>query len=161
MNHITDIIDEKPFTALSEGELARIRAHTAGCSDCAHAFEAAQLSELLIKERVSAAAADALNANPFFQTHVLAAWREQRTMAGAWSFRRLWNMTGPLVSSMAATTALLAALTFIIPAEEATPVQTAALMPSSAESVMLEQGEEEMTSEQALSAIYYDEEEAR
>ena len=62
---------------------------------------------------------------------------------------------------MAVTTAILAALMFVIPAEESATGQTVALMPASAESVMLEQGEEEMTNEQALGAIYYEDEEAR
>jgi bacterioferritin-associated ferredoxin len=158
--HITDIIDDKPLAALSESELEPIRAHCANCIDCARAFAAAQLSELLMKEHASEAAEHTLNANPFFQTRVLASWREQHAPASAWSLGRLWSATGALVSSMAATTAVLAALTFIIPAEEAT-VQRAALVPASAESVMLYQGQEDLTNEQALSAIYYDEEEAR
>lgn len=160
-HHITNIIDEKSFAALAESDLQTIRAHIANCSDCALAFEAAQLSQLLIREHASEAAAQALNANPFFETRVLAAWRETQAAPGAWSLRRLWNASGGLVSSMAATTAVLAALTFVIPAEETTAVPTAALMPASAESVMLDQSEDEMTNEQALSAIYYDEEEAR
>ena len=160
-HHITDILDNTPLALLSESEWESIRAHIANCVDCARAFKAAQLSELLIKEHVSEAARDALKANPFFQTRVLAAWREQQTTAGAWSLRRLWNATGALVSSMAVTTAILAALMFVIPAEESATGQTVALMPASAESVMLEQGEEEMTNEQALGAIYYEDEEAR
>ncbi len=159
--HITDILDNQPLATMSQADLQTIRAHTANCAECAHAFEAAQLSSLLVKQRADAAAQHALNANPFFQTRVLAAWREQQATAGAWSLRRLWNTTGALVSSMVATTALLAALAFVVPVEESTAVQTAAFVPSSAESVMLGQGEEEMTNEQALGAIYYDEEEAR
>jgi hypothetical protein len=155
--HITHILEEKPLTAFSESELGSIRAHTANCADCARAFEAAQLSQLLIKSRADEAAASALNANPFFQTRVLAAWREQRE--SGWSFGRLWKTTGALVSSMVVTTAALAALTFIVPAEEST--QPTAVASRSAESVMFDQSEEEMTNEQALSAIYYDEDEAR
>lgn len=161
IEHITHILDNQPLATMSEADRQTIRAHTANCADCAHAFAASQLSELLVKQRADEATQNALNANPFFQTRVLAAWREQQATAGAWSLRRLWNTTGTLVSSMVATTAVLAALAFVIPAEESTAVQTAALVPSSAESVMLDQGEEEMTNEQALSAIYYDEEEAR
>lgn len=156
--HVINILDEKPLTAFSESELGSIRAHIADCVDCARAFKAAQLSELLIKERVAQSAADALNANPFFQTRVLAAWREQRGQR--WSFGRLWKATGALVSSMVVTTAALAALTFIVPAEEATPAPIA-VASTSAESVMFDEGQDEMTNEQALNAIYYDEEEAR
>ena len=157
-NHITHILDEMPLRSLSESELGLIRAHTANCADCAQAFTAAQLAELLIKERASAGSAEVLNANPFFQTRVLAAWREQRE--SSWSFGRLWKATGALVSSMVVTTAALAALTFIVPAEESTPAPTA-VASSSAESVMFDQSEDEMTNEQALTAIYYDDEEAR
>ena len=157
-NHITLILDETPLASLSEAELGSIRAHTANCIECAQAFEAARLSALLIKERASEASANALNANPFFQTRVLAAWREQRE--SSWSFGRLWKMTGALVSSMVVTTAALAALTFIVPVEEATTAPTA-VASTSAESVMFDPAEEEMTNEQALNAIYYDEEEAR
>jgi hypothetical protein len=156
--HIAHMLDDTPLTALSESELGSIRAHTANCADCARAFEAAQLSALLIKERAAEAGADALNANPFFQTRVLAAWREQRE--SGWSLGRLWKATGALVSSLVVTTAALAALTFIVPAEESTSAPTA-LASTSAESVMFDQAGDEMTNEQALNAIYYNEEEAR
>ena len=154
--HITHMLDETPLASLSESELGSIRAHTANCVDCAQALKAAQLAELLIKERASEANADALSANPFFPTRVLAAWREQRE--SGWSFGRLWKTTGALVSSMVVTTAALAALTFIAPPEESTP---AAVASTSAESVMFDQSDDEMTNEQALSAIYYDDDEAR
>jgi len=155
--HIINILDGTPLASLSKGELGSIRAHIADCTDCARAFEAAQLSQLLIKSRADEAAAHALNANPFFQTRVLAAWRAQQERG--WSIGRLWKTAGALVSSMVVTTAALAALTFIVPAEESA-VQTA-VASRSAESVMFDQAEEEMTNEQALSAIYYEEEEAR
>lgn len=158
--HITHILDDKSVAALSESELGAIRAHTASCAECARAFEAARISALLLNERAEDARDSVLNANPFFQTRVLAAWREQQATAGVWNLRRLWNATGGLVSSMVATTAVLAALTFVVPAEESMPVQTAALIPSSAETVVFDESDEEMTNEDVLSAIY-DEEEAR
>jgi hypothetical protein len=80
--HITHILEEKPLTAFSESELGSIRAHTANCADCARAFEAAQLSQLLIKSRADEAAASALNANPFFQTRVLARGANSAKAAG-------------------------------------------------------------------------------
>jgi len=156
--HITHILDNAPLNSLSESELSSIRAHVANCTDCARAFDAARLSDLLLKERADEAASGALNANPFFETRVLAAWRQQQEQS--WSWSRLWKAAGALVSSMAATTALLAAVTFIVPAEETTPTQTAALMPSSVEAVMLED-EEELTNDRALSAIYDEETEAK
>src|SRR5881227_3728425 len=98
MNHITDIIDHTRFADLAPGDLSTIRAHVARCDDCEQAFEAARLSSLLLEERVSQAAQDAASANPFFQTRVLAAWREQQA-GSAWSLGRLWNTTGALVAS--------------------------------------------------------------
>jgi hypothetical protein len=163
MKHITEILDNSPYTALSEAELSTIRAHTANCSECASAFEATQLSALLLKERISDAAESAANANPFFQTRVLAAWREQQSGGGAWSFRRLWNATGALVASMAATTAALAVLMFVAPATNSTDQPTAALVPFSAESVVLEQDRDDnqLTNDQVLSAIYDNDDEGK
>jgi hypothetical protein len=160
-NHIVDILDNTPFTALSAGDLNTIQAHTSICADCADALEAARLSSLLLHERVSDAAEQAANANPFFQTRVLAAWHEQQT-SGAWGFRRLWNATGALVASMAATTAALAVLMFVAPATNTTSTdQTAALVPYSAESVVLEQDDNQLTNDQIISAIYDDDDEGK
>jgi len=152
--HITHMLDETPLAEISESKLQTIRAHTANCADCAQAFEAAKLSALLIKERVDEAARNTAQANPFFQTRVLAAWREQQE--SGWSLGRLWKATGVLVSSMVVTTAALAALTFVVPADES-PSPTA-VASRSAESVMFDQSEEEITNEQALNAIYDDDE---
>ena len=161
-NHITEILDNTPFSALSESELSTIRAHAAGCHECEQAFTAARLSSLLLQERVSEAAENAANANPFFQTRVMAAWREQQT-GSAWSFRRLWNATGALVASMAATTAALAVLMFVAPATDTANQQTAALAPYSAESVVLGQDRDDsqLTNDQVISAIYDDDDEGK
>ena len=156
--HITHILDEAPLASLSESELESIRAHTASCTDCARAFASAQLSQVLLTSHAKEATANALNANPFFQTRVMAAWREQHERG--WSFGRLWKATGALVSSMVLTTAALAALTFMVPADESAAAPTA-VASSSAESVMFDQSDEEMTNEQALNAIYYEDDEAR
>jgi hypothetical protein len=162
MNHITDILDNTPFNGLTESDLSTIRAHTASCVECAHAFAAAEVASVLLTERVSAASENAANANPFFQTRVLAAWREQQ--AGAvWSFRRLWNATGAIVASMAATTAALAVLMFVAPATNTADQQTASLVPYSAETVVLEQdrGDNQMTNDQVISAIYDEDDEGK
>ena len=153
-SHITELLDNMPLASLSKAELQTIQAHAAECQDCARAFEAAQLSAMLLKERTSEAAESALNANPFFQTRVLAAWREQRS-AGAWSLRRLWNTTGALVTSMAATTAMLAVFAFAAPSETTNQVQ-AAVVPYSAESVVFdqEQSDNQMTNDQVIGAVY-------
>src|SRR4051794_15605811 len=150
-NHITEILDSTPFAALSPSELNTIRAHAADCHECEQAFASAQLSSLLLHERISEAAESAAHANPFFQTRVVAAWREQQA-GSAWGFRRLWNATGALVASMAATTAALAVLMFVAPATNIADQQTAALAPYSAESVVLEtdRDDNQMTNDQVI-----------
>jgi hypothetical protein len=154
-SHIIEILDNAPLASLSEADLQTIRAHAANCIDCAHAFEAAQVSAMLLQERTSEAAEKTLNANPFFQTRVLAAWREQQSAGGAWSLSRLWNTTGALVASMAATTAMLAVFAFAAPSETTSQVQ-AAVVPYSAESVVLdqEQDDNQMTNDQVIGAVY-------
>ena len=159
-NHIIEILDSKPFASLSETELATIQTHVVSCASCSHAFEASQIAALLIKERAEEAAENALNANPFFQTRVMAAWREHQEKNVS-ALRRLWNATGALVTTMAATTAALAVLTFVAPSSETTS-QTAALVSYSAESVVLDQSDnDQVTDDQVLSAIYSDDDEGR
>jgi len=162
MNHITEILDDTPFDGLTDTDLRTITAHTTSCGECADAFTAARLSSMLLRERISQAAADTANANPFFQTRVLAAWREQQT-GGAWSFRRLWNATGAIVASMAATTAALGVLMFVAPATNTSDQQTAALVPYSAETVVLEQDRDDnqLTNDQIIGAIYDDDDEGK
>ena len=157
--HIIDILDNSPLASLTEAELHTVRTHAESCVGCRHAYEAAQLSTLLIKER----AAETIEQSPFFQTRVLAALREQQNNVSV--FSRLWKSAGALVSGMALTTAALAAFSFLTPgAGTGTSQETvAALSPYSAESVVFNQDEsdDQMTDEQVLSTIYADPDEAR
>ena len=161
-NHITEILDNTPFAALSESELSTIRAHCPSCHECEQAFAVAELSSVLLQEHVSESAESAANANPFFQTRVMAAWREQQA-GSAWSLRRMWSATGALVASMAATTAALAVLMFVAPATNTSDQQTAALAPYSAESVVLgaDRDDNQLTNDQVISAIYDDDDEGK
>jgi hypothetical protein len=160
-NHVTDILDSQPFASLSETELATIQSHVAGCSACSRAYEAAQISAWLIQERASEAAQNSLDANPFFQTRVMAAWRERQATNGS-VLRRLWNSTGALVATMAATTAALAVLTFVAPSSDTMNQPTATLVPYSAETVVLDQSDnDQVTDDQVLSALYADDDEGR
>ena len=162
-NHILDLLDYAPLANLSESDLRTIRVHVETCAECNRAFEAAQVSALLLKERADEAAENSATANPFFQTRVLAAWREQQAGNRVPAFRRLWNATGALVASMAATTAALAVLTFMAPSSDTLNQQTVALVPYSAETVVLDQDQvdNQMTDDQVLSAIYVDEDEGK
>jgi hypothetical protein len=160
-NHITEMLDSKPFASLSETDLATMRAHVASCASCSRAYDAAQISGLLIKEHADEAAQSSLDANPFFQTRVMAAWRERRE-TNVSALRRLWNATGALVTTMAVTTAALAVLAFVAPSSETMNQPTAALVPYSAESVVLDQSDnDQVTDDQVLNAIYSDDDEGR
>jgi hypothetical protein len=152
-NHITHILDENPIVSLREPELSEIRAHVESCDACYRAYDAARLSASLLRARAAEAAENAANANPFFQTRVLAAWRERQATSVS-TLRRLWNSTGALVASMAATTAALAVLAFVAPSSDSAN-QTSALVPYSAEAVVLDQSDnDQVTDDQVLSALY-------
>src|SRR5437773_788682 len=105
--HIIDILENAPLASLDDSQILTIRVHVESCVTCARAYDVAQLSTLLIKER----AAESIGPSPFFQTSVMAAVREQQASNTAPTFGRLWRSAGALVSSMALTTAALAAFT--------------------------------------------------
>jgi anti-sigma-K factor RskA len=152
--HIKRMLDDAPLAALGETELAAIRSHAAVCAECRRAFEAAQVSSLLLKER----AAETFEPSPFFQTRVLAALRERQAANETWTLARLWKSAGLLVSSMAVTVAALAALTFIAPQATTTPTEVAATdNPYTAEAVILDDGgsaDDQMTYGQVLTTLY-------
>jgi hypothetical protein len=116
--HITEILDNAAITSLSEIELSEIRVHTKDCVSCRDAFEAAQLSAVILRSRAQVT----IEPSPFFQTRVMAALREQQAVESVPAMWRLWKSAKVLVSSMAVTTAALAALSFVLPASS-TPVE--------------------------------------
>jgi hypothetical protein len=154
--HIISIIENAPLSNLSESELADIGAHAARCAECGRAFEAARISTLLLGER----AAETIEPSPFFQTRVLAALRERQAAGEPSAFRRLWNATGALVSSMAMTVAALAVLTFFAPGSEpasGSPEAASAYNAYTAEEVLFDQSDapaEQMSLGQVLSTLY-------
>jgi anti-sigma-K factor RskA len=158
--HIIKLIEETPFASLSKDELSAIRAHVDHCSDCLHAFQAAEVSALLLKERVAAE----FEPPPFFQTRVLASLRERQATNDSWAFSRLWRAAGALASSMAAAVALLAVLTFALPDTlVGSGTQVSSLTGYSAEEVILDQASqsEEVSDTQLLTTIYDGDDEGR
>ncbi|HSS18741.1 MAG TPA: hypothetical protein VLL54_01455 [Pyrinomonadaceae bacterium] len=109
--HIINLIEDSSTGSLTEANLKAIQAHVGECSDCRLAFQAAQVSHALIKEHAAAEFAPP----PFFHTRVLASLRERQAADESWSFARLWRAAGVLASSMVATFAVLAVLTFAVP----------------------------------------------
>ena len=151
--HITEILDNASITSLSEVELSEIRVHTKDCVSCHDAFEAAQLSAVILRTRAQVT----IEPSPFFQTRVMAALREQQAVENVPAMWRLWKSAKVLVSSMAVTTAALAALSFVLPVESMPVEQPVSAF--SAESIIIGGGDE-LTYEQVLSTIYAEEDEA-
>lgn len=151
--HITEVLDNAALATLSPGELDEIRSHARDCEPCGNAFAAAQLSALVIKERAQVV----IEPSPFFQTRVMAALREQQAAESVPAMWRLWKSARGLVSSMALTTAALAAFSFMV-ATPATPSSDQTVSALTAESVILGQDADDLTYEQVMNAIYADDE---
>jgi hypothetical protein len=154
--HIIEILDNASIATLSEIELTEIRTHSKDCVACRDAFEAAQVSTVILRSRAQVT----IEPSPFFQTRVMAALREQQAVESVPAMWRLWKSAKVLVSSMAATTAALAALSFVLPATS-TPAVDQPVSAMSAEAVIMGSGSDEMSYEQVLSTIYAEEDEAR
>jgi anti-sigma-K factor RskA len=151
--HIKRMLDEAPLSSLSDGEFERARAHADACADCRRAFDAARVSSLMLKAR----AANEFEPSPFFQTRVLAQLRERRAAEEGWTLARLWKSAGLLVSSMAATVAALAVLTFAAPQQQVNAQVLPADGPYTAESVILDESDgadEQMTDGQVFTTLY-------
>ena len=156
--HIISLLENASFAELSENDLVRIRIHVGDCEGCLSAFEAAQLSRMLLQERASVE----FEPPPFFHTRVLASLRERQAANDSWGFSRVWRAAGALASSMAAAVALLAVFTFVVPENQISSQQ----VPNgySAEEVILGQTAqlEDASDGQLLTTIYgIDEEPSR
>jgi len=152
--HITEILDNTSIAKLSEFELNEVQIHVKDCTSCRDAYEAARLSAVVVKSRTQVT----IEPSPFFQTRVMAALREQQAVDSVPAMFRLWKSARALVSSMAVTTAALAVLSFVLPGPAVADDQTVSAY--SVESVVMEQGSDELSYEQVLSTIYAEEDEA-
>jgi len=148
--HIINLLESGPLAELSESDLSEVRSHAGECAGCHQAFEAAQIAALLLKER----AAETFEPSPFFHTRVMATLRERQATNERWAWSRMWRSAGALASSMVATVAALAVLTFVIPSQ-VTP-ETTALSAYSAEEVILNHGEsdDQVSDGQVLTTLY-------
>ena len=153
--HIIDVLDNSPIMSLSESQLSEIPDHVRDCGSCREAYEAARVSSIVLQSRAQAT----IEPSPFFQTRVMAAWRERQAVESVPAMWRLWGSAKALVSTMAVTTAALAVLSFVMPA---TPASDQAVSELSAESVIMGQAsDEQMSYEQVFATIYEDVDEAR
>jgi len=155
--HIIEVLDNASIKSLSETQVSEIQAHARECVSCRDAYDAAQLSAVVLQSRAQAT----IEPSPFFQTRVMAAWREQQAVESVPAIWRLWNSAKVLVSTMAVTTAALAVVSFMAPAST-TPLLDQSLSAYSAESVIMGQSsDDQMSYEQVLSTIYEDDDDAR
>ncbi len=155
--HIINLLESAPLAELSESDLSEVRAHADECAGCRQAFEASQIAALLLKERV----AEVFEPSPFFHTRVMATLRERQATNEQWAWSRMWRAAGALASSMAATVAALAVLTFVMPGQITTVTpETTALNLYSAEEVILNHGEsdDQVSDGQVLTTLYGTEE---
>ena len=154
--HVIDLLESRPLSEMSEEESTKVRAHAGSCTLCLRALEAGQISDALLRER---AQAEGFEPSPFFQTRVMAAWRERHAANEPWALWRLWKTAGALVSSMAATVAMLAVLTFVAPNQNGTiqPGDTTDFAALSAEEVIMDEDDaatEQMNYDQVLTTLY-------
>ena len=152
-NHIVNLLERRSLGSLSVAELEMLKAHTAACSECLLAYQAAQASLLLLQERASAIVAPP----PFFQTKVMAAIREQKLTPERLGFLRVWQTARPLVASMGAFVVMLLALTFFNSSEPPTePSDLASLNDGAPEWVAVDSDDagDELTDSQALTVLY-------
>jgi len=158
-NHIIDLIENHSFASLNDSERALIQTHAANCSSCARAYQASQIASSLLRERFS----EVVEPSPFFHTRVMAALREKQNEVPA--FKRLWQNAGALVSSMTATVALLAVLSFVVPGTQtSSTAQASELNGYTAEEVILNQNDlqdEQPSDAQVLTALYPEDSGAR
>jgi len=152
-NHIVNLLESRSLGSLSVAELEMIHAHTAACSECLLAYQAAQASLRLLQERASVI----VEPPPFFQTKVMAAIREQKLAPKRFGFLNVWQTARPVVASMGVFVAMLLALTFFNSFEPPTePSDLASVNDSAPEWVILDSDDagDEMTYSQALTVLY-------
>jgi len=154
--HIINLLESGPLNQLSQSDLSEVRAHASECAGCYQAFEAAQIAALLLKERT----AETFEPSPFFHTRVMATLRERQAANEQWAWSRMWRSAGALASSMVATVAALAVLTFVIPSQVTTVPETTALSAYTAEEVILNRSEfdDQVSDGQILTTLYEAEE---
>jgi hypothetical protein len=147
--HIIELLENSPLSALSQSDKELVQGHCETCEPCARSYQAARLSTMIISERVNTP----IEPSPFFQTRVMAAWRERQALESVPAWSRLWKSSRALVSSMVLTTAALGVLSFFTPAIPSVGDETASSY--SAEALLMgQQSEDQMSYEQVLNTIY-------
>lgn len=152
--HIIDLLEQGPISALSDRDRAIVDAHVVDCSNCLRAYMAAKLSAELLEARAS----ERLEPSPFFKSRLMAAIREKQIRQRL-SLVAMWRAGRALVGSMAALPVVLLALTFYPAGSGDTPDAVEASSSEdlySAEWLILENGDatDELTDSQVLETLY-------
>lgn len=150
--HITDILNKRSFDSFSENDLAAINTHVVGCESCQVSFKAAQISAVLIKTR----AAETIAPSPFFESKLMAAWREKQVKSAA-AFWRWWQASNAVVAAMILTVAVLLLITLLTPKNALDqPEQALILNNYSTEDFIFNKSDSnvELTNGQTLQIIY-------
>jgi hypothetical protein len=151
-NHITNLLDAKPFSDLNEEEISTVRSHVITCVECRSAYESAKITSSLLEARTS----EAVEAGPFFKTRVMAEIRARRLASEEPALMRMWKSARALVTTMALLLVVLAGITIFTRATD--PQEAALVGPSmySPEYVVLARGDsdDDLTNYQVLETIY-------
>ena len=147
------MIEEKPPRALGKDEVLIIESHIADCSNCRHAYEAAQVSEALIRARAD----ETIAPSPFFKTRVMSAIRQNQLSPEPPAILKMWRAAGALVSALTALVAILIGVTFYVssnntPSQLDGPVASGNLY--SVEYLEFERADDGATNDQVLGTIY-------
>jgi anti-sigma factor RsiW len=154
--HIIRMLEEKPLGSLSENEISNTESHTAHCSECRRAYDAARISASLLVAQTS----EAIEPGPFFTTRVMATLREKHLSPEAPALVRMWRAAGAVVLAMAALVLILVGLTVFgqgSDPETQPAARTATQDVYSPEYVVLEQGDlddGDMVNDQLIATLY-------
>lgn len=150
--HITHILDEFPLDILNESDLTTIKTHITNCENCRESFKAANVSSVLLKIR----ARETFEPPPFFETRLMAAWRDGQVKSVA-AFWRWWQASSAVVSVMVITVVLLLLATILAPTMPNKMSEQASVLDDySTDNVILDESNlhAELTTNQALQIIY-------
>jgi|ERR1044072_244013 hypothetical protein len=150
--HIIENLDARPFAEFSENEISQMRGHSAECTDCGTAFQAAREAMLILKFE----AEQTFEPSPFFHARVAAALREKRgNLRPVMDLWKIWQASGALVSVMVAMVAVLFFAGAVAPNASGN-IAPMASTPDTAEAVIFEQDNtlKDITSEQIFQEIY-------
>jgi len=151
-NHITNLLDAKPFSDLSDAERLTAESHILTCIPCRSAYDSARIVSSLITART----AETAEAGSFFKTRVMVEIRARQLTPEEPALMRMWRAARVLVTTMALLLVVLAGITIYTRATDIQEVSAAAANVYSPEYVVLARGDsdDELVNDQVLETIY-------